>query len=358
MARNINLKVGSNRIPQPTELFPGDPGEGHYYIGWALGPNGNLTVDAVRNNNPGWPGDDKVSIIHDYAASTSTQFIVTSEMDQAIENGFFPSLSVKGRASNGSTLYGGHTGIVAGDADTALTNTCNYIKAFAPIPIWLCFHHEPENDGWNSTQLANFRAASRYIVEFFRDQGVTNAAFMPIYMNPYTFRSSSSRDWRVYHPDYAGSGNWHTDLTMDLFGADTYAPFPGNTNYETMPGMFNDTYFCPQYPSIPGIKEAPTPEGIWNKGIVIPEFGMSNQMDPNPDWPSWCEESRDFFISDGVKAVFYWDNSSDIGRWSFGTTNYTGQVGTPGHESFDPDGSKKEGWDIIVAAASKWESPL
>ena len=39
-------------------------------VGWALGPNGNLTVPAAQSN-PGWPGDEKISIIHDYSNATN-----------------------------------------------------------------------------------------------------------------------------------------------------------------------------------------------------------------------------------------------------------------------------------------------
>lgn len=350
MPRTYSMRVGSPRYdPAPAEQFAGDPGEGNYYIGWALGPNGNLTIDAVRTNNPGWPGDSKVSVIHDYLPSTSTQLISHSRMQGVIDEGDF-IVSVSFKATNWS-----HSQILAGNADTAIANTIAYIKSMAPWPFWLCFHHEPENDGWTSVQITTFRAATRYIVQKFRDANVTNVVWMPIYMLPYTFRSGSGRDWRVYHPDYAGSGAWQSDIMMDVFGGDTYLPVPGSSNSDTLVTMFEDAFTA--YGSIPGVQESPTPAAIWNKGFIIPEFGMSNQMDPNPNWVTIGTQSRDYAKAEGIKAFFYWDNSPDIGRWSFGTSNYPGQVGTPGDECFDPDGTKKQGWDIIVDGAIRWVAP-
>ena len=309
--------------PEPwTPQYPGDPGPGNYYAGWALGP-GNLTVPAAQSN-PGWPGDGKISVIHDYS-NAPNQRVHDGKLDQAISRGMIPSQSFK---------LGGYTPeqITAGLADADIDVSAAHCIARAPHPIWLCYYHEPEDNFPSSGEATAYRAAYRYIVARFRSAGVTNVAWMPIYMAPWTFRNASGRDWRWWHADWAGSG-WHSDIMMDMLGLDVYNPVPGSDFNNSFAGMLNET--------LDKVNASNPPQ--WD--IAIPEFGMSwNAQNPAPpNWIEWAGLARDYAVANRIKSFTYWDNSTEQpGRYSFGPT-------------YDPTGNKLDGWNVLVDASVKWQ---
>jgi hypothetical protein len=217
--------------------------------------------------------------------------------------------------------------IVNGAADAAIDASAATCIARAPHPIWLCYFHEPEDNFTTSAQATDYRAAYRRIVTRFRARGVTNVAWQPIFQNPYTF-GSSGRDWRWWHADWNGSG-WYDDIMMDLFGADTYNPLPGattNRGFAEMWDILRNKVELSGYPR-------------WS--YTMPEFGMSYRATPTPDWVAWCTEARDYAKAHNIKSFQYWDNSSDVGRYSFGST-------------YDTSGNKLNGWHVITKAASSW----
>jgi len=313
--------------PEPgTPQYPGDPGAGNYYVGWALGPNGNLTVPAAQSN-PGWPGDEKISIIHDYSNAPNGR-VHDGRLDQAISRGMIPSQSFK--------LIGYTPAqIVAGEADGDLDISAAHCNARAPHPIWLCYYHEPEDNFPTAGAAADYRAAYRYIVTRFRAAGVTNVAWMPIYQCPWTFEGAG-RDWRWWHPDWNGGdgpSGWHSDIMMDMLGLDIYNPLPGGTTNRSFSGMLDA--------ALNKLTQAGAPS--WD--VAIPEFGMSKHatVPSPPDWAAWSTLARDHALANRVKSFTYWDNSDDIGRYSFGPTH-------------DPTGNKLDGWNVIVNAATVWEA--
>jgi hypothetical protein len=173
--------------------------------------------------------------------------------------------------------------------------------------------------------------------------GVTNVSWFPIYMNPYTFSPSSGRDWRKFHPDWDGAG-WHSDILMDMMGMDTYEPLPWsvatygpwqttNRSHKSYPQRWAEAF---SDFAVPG-----TPE--WD--FVIPEFGMSNAMSTDPNWDDWCLEAQQFSQENRIKAFIYWDNSDDLGRWSFDQ-----KAGRP-HS--DANGTKIMGWERLVEGSVK-----
>lgn len=307
--------------PLPAASYPGDPGPSVYYVGWALGP-GNSTVPTAQSN-PGWPAG-KVSIIHDYSTTTNTR-VHASKLDAAISRGMIPSQSFRLNTYTPAQ-------IVAGSADADIDASAADCLARAPYPIWLCYYHEPEDNFTTAGAAADYRAAYRYIVTRFRAAGVTNVAWMPIYMCPWTFRNASGRDWRWWHADWNGgngAAGWHSDIMMDLMGLDVYNPMPGGTQNESFASMINE--------AVNKIAASGAPE--WD--IVIPEFGMSwNATNPVPDWVDWATLARNHALANRVKSFTYWDNSTvEPGRYSFGST-------------YDPTGNKLDGWNVIVDGAS------
>lgn len=311
------LQCASAPAYQPK--YPGDPGPGKYYVGWALGP-GNLNVPAAQAN-PGWPGDNKISVIHDYSNATNWR-VHPGKLDQAISRGMIPSQSFKLMAYT-------PTQIVAGEADADIDASAAICLARAPHPIWLCYYHEPEDNFPASGEATAYRAAYRRIVTRFRAAGVTNVAWMPIYMCPWTFRNTSGRDWRWWHADWNGSG-WHSDIMMDLLGLDVYNPMPDNDYNNSFASMLDEAQN----------KIALSNPPQWD--IVIPEFGMSWEANrpASPNWVDWCTEARNYAVAHNIKSFCYWDNAqAPVGRYSFGPTH-------------DPTGNKLDGWNIIVNGAA------
>ena len=166
--------------------FPGDPGATNFYIGWAE-PQTLITAAT-------WSGKP-VSIYHGYSTAANAR-VQSSKLDIAINNNCVASQSFK--LSTWTPAQ-----IVTGSADAAIDDSANMCLARDPWPIWLCYYHEPEDNFTTATTATQYRAAYRYIVQRFRDAGVTNVAWMPIYMCPWTF-DGSGRNWRWWHADWTG----------------------------------------------------------------------------------------------------------------------------------------------------------
>jgi len=319
--------------PITSPAFPGDPGDGKYLIGGAIGPNGNATL-AAMDGNPWWAGDSKMSIVHNYSGNANG--IDTAKVDEAHNRGFIASQSIK--IPNYSPAQ-----INAGTADGAIDTMAAVCIARAPKPIWLCYYHEPE-DNIGSADWATFRGASRRMVTRMRTAGVTNVAWMPIYMNPWTFNNSSKRDWRVWHPDWTGTA-WQNTLTMDLLGLDTYNPLPWSVKdggpWHTATRSNNP--FSQMFETAKGKMEL---FGYPQWDYVIPEFGTSNAFaGADPNWLPWYQAAVSYAIVERIKAFCYWDNSDDIGRWSMAQKS-----GVPHSDS---NGTKLTGWNYLVNHAAR-----
>lgn len=321
MKRPGNAPVALEAAPS----FPGDPGDGNFMIGWAL-ESGTWDLGGGSTNvktNPGWPGDPVVSFLHDYSGN---EWLNTTRMNNIANNvgDFFPSMTFKGPSAVQSES--GMNAIVAGSYDANIDAMAAACDALWPKPVWMNFFHEPEDNITGAGYQTAYRAAFRYIVLRFRSLGITNVAWMPIYMSPYTFEAGSGRDWRVWHPDWNGSG-WHSTLVTDFIGIDVYNPLPGGTTSRTFQNMIDVTFAKTKASGVPP----------WD--YVIPEFGFSDVATPTPDWTSWNTEARDVAISENIKAFTYWDNSNvPVGRYSFGPT-------------YDPTGEREAGWNVLTDAS-------
>lgn len=332
--------LATRRRRAPSQRFPGDPGEGRYYMGWSVSTS-NLTdengnplsyIDTVNNylqRNPG--------VFHDYNASGC---VSSSRYDTAIGYGGLASLTFKLDAFT-------HTQITAGSADATLTSSVNICKARAPWPAWLCFHHEPEDFVQDVGLAADYRAAYRYIVQFFRDAGVTNVAWCCILSAPFVF---TDREWYRIHPDWKGTGpgsadDWHRgpDKMMDFFGFDTYNAGIGSTTYRTWvadvqtpieDGMADDG-FTAAYGKVP-----------W--GIF--ETGMSANTSPYTDWTTaWAPDMRRWALNNAV-CICYWNSNTtgppaDTPRYDFKAAS----------DALYP--SKLNALRMISAAASNFDTP-
>ena len=308
-------------LPPPTGRFPGDPGVGRYYVGWCeddfSGAPQNFEI------GQGWT-PKPLSVWNSYSTASNAR-VQAADLDYAINHGAIAAQSFK--LSTWTPAQ-----IVAGSADAAIDDSANMCLARAPHPIWLCYYHEPEDNFTTATTATSYRAAYRRIVSRFRARGVTNVAWQPIYMCPWTF-DGSGRDWRWWHPDWTGSGNtWHDDEMMDLLGLDTYNPLPGGTGNRSFASMLDAAL------------NDRNAAGAPVRPIVLPEFGMSNVATPTPDWVAWSTLARDYAVANGIVAFCYWNNNDNTPRrYDFTAAS-------------DPTGNKLAGWHVIANGSVAWAS--
>jgi hypothetical protein len=336
----------------PGEQFPGDPGDGNYYISWADGPGadgrGSIAVGQANSQN-------KLGVYHNYSTATNER-VHTGMLDEAIAADLIPSQSFKLATKDRESI--GPLEIVAGDWDAVITGDAEACMARAPWPIWLCFYHEPGGDFTNDTDRTNFRAASRYIVQRYRAEGVTNVMWTQIQEAPWDFRASGrlagdpTAHWYKFHPDWKGTlsggggtvpnaSDWHTgeDQVCDIFGLDIYNPLVGGTSNQPYDAIWNDV------------------EARWSDhgfpienygGCGIFEMGWSDVITPDPDWVDYAAATLVEQVQHNIKVFTYWNNNND--------TPPRYDMAEAGNAS-DVDGDKYAGWQDIVDGAVLFVPP-
>ena len=87
--------------------------------------------------------------------------------------------SAAGRYTSSSTgnPAAGWSAIANGSQDATIVAHADAIKSFGH-PMYLAFHHEPENDLDTYGTPAEYAAAFRHVVDVFRARGVTNVAYV------------------------------------------------------------------------------------------------------------------------------------------------------------------------------------
>lgn len=344
LRRRGRTDVALTTAPPPPVYVPqflGDPGENEYMLGWALGPNGNLTI-AQLQDNPGYPGNAKTSVIHDY--SSNGQGIDTASANDALALNMIPSQSIK-FASAGTTPGAIAASIASGARDAWIDTMAAYLDSISPQFMYLCYHHEPGGDFGstaNTQAMKDYRDATRRIVLRIRAAGVTNVMWQPILETPWNFAgtgvpgapvggSPTWMDFRYWHGDWDWRNNtWFDTLTMDMLGLDQYVPMIGGSAYRQFGTDLSYVF----------TKLAATGAPEWP--ITILEHGMNNDAIGH-NWPDYCTKKRDYMKANNIKLTTYWDNADDLGRYSFGPP----PVGHGDASDFDPDGTKLTGYNII-----------
>ena len=106
-----------------------------------------------------------------------------------VSKGRIPFLNWKAMRSNGEPMPWAQ--IASGAQDATIIARAQAVKAFGS-PMYLTFHHEPEDDlaAWGTA--ADYVAAFRHVVNVFRAQGVENVAWVWTMMS-WTFDPRSGR---------------------------------------------------------------------------------------------------------------------------------------------------------------------
>ena len=151
----------------PAVLLPA-----HAYFGARIAPRSGETQTDANLRIEGQIGR-KLAIDHAYYL-WDTNF-PTSQQTWDVNQGRIPFVNWKASRSNGSPVMWSR--IASGAEDAAIIARANAIKAFG-YPMYLTFHHEPENDLATYGTPTDFAAAFRHVVTVFRQQSVTNVAFV------------------------------------------------------------------------------------------------------------------------------------------------------------------------------------
>jgi Glycosyl hydrolase family 26 len=246
-------------LPYPAALVPSSGA----YFGAFVGSRGEESPQEAVQRLESTIGR-KLAIDHQYHEWDSP--FPTPQETWAAARGMFPFLNWKAQRLNGETVP--WSTIASGAEDAAIAARADAVKAFGS-PVYLTFHHEPEDDlaAWGTP--ADYAAAFRHVVNIFRSRGVTNVAFVWTVMN-WTFDPRSGRDPNAYYPG---------DGYVDIIGVDGYSWYPGKegATWESFQQIFqtsNDfavTHAKPWIVVETGAQEDPDQpgrKGQWFKDIV------------------------------------------------------------------------------------------
>ncbi len=235
----------------PSKLLPSSG----VYFGERVEPRGSETTqDAIKREES--KVGRKLTIDHQYYNWDAK--LPTAQQKWDVDNGRIPFVNWNAGKGGGSVVR--WSAIANGSQDAWIQQRADAFKAFGS-PIYLTFHHEPENDLSRFGTPADFAAAFRHIVTVFRSRNVTNVAFVWTMM-AWTFNPRSGRDAMSYYPG---------DSYVDFVGADGYSWYPARSGdpWTSFHDIFTDTnsfaiahgkpwmvveYGCLEDPAVPGRK--------------------------------------------------------------------------------------------------------
>ena len=245
--------------------YPGAliPSSGAYFGAFASPRGGESKTDAVLRLES--RVGRKLAIDHQYYAWNQT--IPTSHQSWDATNGRLPFVNWSAGKTDGSPVR--WSAIANGSQDSWIVQRADAFKAFGS-PIYLTFHHEPENDLTRFGTATDYAAAFRHIVTVFRSRGVTNVAFVWTMMS-WTFEPRSGRDPNTYYPG---------DSYVDIIGSDGYELYPGKAGvpWASFQQIFQDTnnfavaHNKPWMAVETGAQEDPAQpgrKGQWFRDIVV-----------------------------------------------------------------------------------------
>jgi hypothetical protein len=208
----------------PPSLIPTD---GAYFGAWVAPRSGETARTAIRRIET--QTGRTLRIDHQYYKWNVA--LPTAHQTWDVENGRIPFVNWNARRTDGSVVR--WSAIADGSQDDWIRERADAFRAFGH-PIYLSFHHEPENDLAAFGTPAEYAAAFRQIVTVFQSRDVRNVAFVWTMM-AWTFDPRSGRDPNSYYP-----GNAYADI----IGSDGYNWYPGRRNARWAPfrQVFEPTY--------------------------------------------------------------------------------------------------------------------
>lgn len=338
------------------------PQNGVYFGSWVRPLDGTSKRDALlaRERQIG----RTFAIDHQYYRWNSA--IPTSHETWTAGAGRIPFLSWNARRSDGRVVTWSR--IASGAEDGWVSARADAFRAFGR-PVYLSFHHEPENDVPTFGQPADYVGAFRRIVDIFRARGATNVTFVWTMM-AWSFERQAS----VASQYYPG------DAYVDVVAADGYNWYPGRKgsrwrSFREVMGStraFAVAHAKPFMAAEYGVQEDPAQpgrKGEWYRGIlsVIPDWPElialvyfdSDRIYPwLPDTSASALDGYRDLASNPLTAA----SPTDVGSGSAGQRSSTEQVlrrnsldgGVPGARltAAGSGGESGDAFDVIALQGS------
>ncbi len=202
------------------------PSSGAYFGSWVAPRAGESRADAIVRVES--QIGRRFAIDHQYYKWDSN--FPGAHETWTVSEGRIPFMNWKAERTNGQVITWSR--IASGAEDAAIIARADAIEAFG-VPVYLTFHHEPEDDLATWGTPAEYAAAFRHVVDVFRAQGVDNVAFVWTMM-AWTFDPRSGKPIDDYYP-----GNAH----VDLIGSDGYNFYPGKAgaNWDSFKTVYQPT---------------------------------------------------------------------------------------------------------------------
>jgi hypothetical protein len=197
---------------RPSQAYPPSliPSQGAYLGSW-VEPRGGESERAALQRVESHIGR-KFDIYHTY---TKWNMAIPSGMAMwAAQNGRFPMINWRAQRTSGSIIS--WSSIANGGEDAWIGERADAFKDFG-YPVYLVFHHEPEDDLGAFGSPADYAAAFRHVVDVFNAHGVTNVAFV-FNLVAFTFAPGAGYEADAFYPG---------DSYVDIVGADGYNWAPG-----------------------------------------------------------------------------------------------------------------------------------
>jgi hypothetical protein len=210
VAPTLSAPLASATAASPTYPSSLRPSRGAYFGSWVAPRRGETQPEAIRRVERRI--GRRFAIDHEYYRWDEP--IPTAQQRWDARTGRIPFVNWFAGRTDGSVVAWG--AIASGAEDAWIRQRADAFKAFGK-PVYLTFHHEPENDLSVHGTPADYAAAFRHVVDVFRSRGVTNVAFVWTMMS-WTFDPRSGRDPIAYYPG---------DAYVDFVGSDGYNWYPG-----------------------------------------------------------------------------------------------------------------------------------
>jgi hypothetical protein len=216
-------------LATPSQAYPATliPSQGAYLGSWVQ-PRGDESERTALQRVESQIGR-KFDIYHTYAKWNMAIPSATSKW--AAQNGRIPMINWSGQRTNGSVVS--WSSIANGEQDAWIGECADAFRDFG-YPVYLVFHHEPEDDQGAFGSPADYAAAFRHVVDMFNAHGVTNVAFV-FNLVAFTFAPGAGLEADAFYPG---------DSYVDIVGADGYNWAPGRPGSSWTPfsQVFQNAY--------------------------------------------------------------------------------------------------------------------
>jgi hypothetical protein len=273
--------------PQPSILAPAVPSTGAYFGAYVSESSTGRTLLATETLV-----GRKFAIAHDYRRWDHSPLISDKHKSWA-EGGRMPLLNWNAKKRDDSPTA--WADIAAGRQDARIDQVAQEVKLFGK-PLFITFHHEPEDEVGSYGSVSDFAGAFRRIVQRFEQNGVSNVAWV----------------WNVmgtskYYPQYT-AGLYPGDDVIDWIAYDKY----NRVDCDGQPGAWVE-FTDKVQPFYDWLRA----NGHADKPFMLGEYGSDEPLAGQPSKGSWFTRARDAMNGAGtggisrfpnLKALVYFDS--------------------------------------------------